>query len=153
MLAGYVAVTVAAAIACAFAAVLSLRPGPILPGRGRCPHPGTRHPAVRLGQLGRVLRTSHGRTGDGPGLPRSLVKAPTAHSRETTRTWTTATRRPRSGANRRGRLVARVVEGGFQELVPVRGLGVPGRCRSGGWVEFTQDGRLVTQAGEFTRTA
>jgi hypothetical protein len=53
---------------------------------------------------------------------------------------------------RRGRtgLVARIAEGGFQELTPVRGLvfrAGPNR------IEFTEDGRLITSIGEFTRAA
>jgi CubicO group peptidase (beta-lactamase class C family) len=45
-------------------------------------------------------------------------------------------------------LVARIAEGGFQELTPVHGLvfrAGPGR------IEFTEDGRLITPIGEFTR--
>ena len=34
-----------------------------------------------LAGMGRVLHTGRGRTGDGSGLPRSLMKAPTASSR------------------------------------------------------------------------
>ncbi|MGH3679225.1 MAG: serine hydrolase [Natronosporangium sp.] len=59
----------------------------------------------------------------------------------------TVTRRGPAG------LVARIVEGPFQELIPVRGLVFRSGAGSGGRVEFTEDGRLVTQAGEFTRTA
>jgi CubicO group peptidase (beta-lactamase class C family) len=47
-------------------------------------------------------------------------------------------------------LVVRLLAGGFQELEPVRGL----VFRAGtDRIEFTEDGRLLTPAGEFTRAA
>lgn len=48
-------------------------------------------------------------------------------------------------------LVAALVQGGPQELTPVRGLVFT--TADGTRVEFTEDGRLVTSAGEFTRSS
>jgi CubicO group peptidase (beta-lactamase class C family) len=46
-------------------------------------------------------------------------------------------------------LVARIAEGGFAPLTPVRGLVF--RFAGTGRVEFTRDGRMITPAGEFQR--
>lgn len=52
-------------------------------------------------------------------------------------------------ARRGDGLVARIVEGGFRELALVRGLVFQIEQSR---VEFTDDGRLLTTLGEFTRT-